>query len=35
MMGDDDSCDQDVAEGNEGDYAEVDDKWHSDILRLK
>lgn len=34
MMGYDDS-DYDVADGNEGDYVEVDDKWHSDILRLK
>lgn len=35
MMGYDDSRDHDVADGNEGDYAEVDDKWHSDILRIK
>lgn len=35
MMGYDDSCDRDAADANEGDYIEVDDKWHSDILRLK
>ena len=35
MMGYDDSRDRDVAGGNEGDYIEVDDEWHSDILRLK
>lgn len=35
MMGCDDSRDRDVAGSNEGDYVEVDDEWHSDILRLK
>lgn len=35
MMGCDDSCNRDVADGNEGDYVEVDDKWHSDILKIK
>lgn len=35
MMGYNDSCNHDVSDGSEGDYVEVDDKWHSDILRIK